>query len=122
LKDTLIYTDARRLEQVLHHFLQNACRHTYSGTITIRVKEYWDKETKRPMLQIRVDDTGVGVPHDQRDLLFLPFRKTEGKSEGLGMGLALCKQIAKLLGGKVYMDLCYEGGSSFVLEMPLEKV
>lgn len=122
LKDTLIYTDARRLEQVLHNFLENACRHTYSGTITIRVKEYQDNVTNRPMLQIRVDDTGVGVPYDQRDLLFLPFRKVDGKSEGLGMGLAICRQIAKMLGGKVYMDQNYEGGSSFVLEMPFDKV
>ena len=122
LKDTQIYTDAKRLEQVLHNFLLNACHHTYSGTITIRVKEYQDMETKRPMLQLRVDDTGVGIPQDQRDLLFLPFRKLDGKSEGLGMGLAICKQIAKMLGGKVYMDQYYEGGSSFVLEMPFEKV
>ena len=122
LKDTLIYTDARRLEQVLHNFLQNACRHTYSGTIIIRVKEYKDNETNRPMLQIRVDDTGVGVPYDQRDLLFLPFRKVDGKSEGLGMGLAICRQIAKMLGGRVYLDQYYEGGSSFVLEIPFEKV
>ena len=122
LKDTLIYTDAKRLEQVMHNFLQNACRHTYSGTITLRVKEYQNNETKKPMLQIRVDDTGVGVPHDQRDLLFLPFRKVDGKSEGLGMGLAICKQIAKMLGGKVYLDSNYEGGSSFVLEMPFEKI
>ena len=122
LKDTLIYTDGKRLEQVLHNFLLNACHHTYSGTITIRVKEYWDGAADRPMLQIRVDDTGIGIPPEQRDLLFLPFRKLEGKSEGLGMGLAISKQIAKMLGGKVYLDRYYEGGSSFVLELPFEKV
>jgi hypothetical protein len=38
------------------------------------------------------------------------------------MGLAICKQIAKMLGGKVYLDSNYEGGSSFVLEMPFEKI
>lgn len=122
LKDTNIYTDAKRLEQVLHNFLLNACRHTYSGTITLKVKAYEDADSKRPMLQIRVDDTGVGIPVDQRELLFLPFRKMDGKTEGLGMGLAICKQIAKLLGGKVYMDQYYEGGSGFVLEMPFEEV
>ena len=121
LKDIKIYTDAKRLEQVLHNFLVNACSHTYSGTITIRVKEYQDVETERPMLQIRVDDTGVGVPQDQRELLFLPFRKLD-ESGGLGMGLAICKQIAKMFGGKAYLDPYYEGGSSFVFEMPFEKV
>jgi len=122
LKDTYIYTDAKRLEQVLHNFLQNACRHTYGGTITLKVKNYLDITTKRPMLRIRVDDTGVGIPFEQRELLFLPFRKTEGNSEGLGMGLAICKQIAKMFGGKAYLDPYYVGGSSFVLEMPFDKV
>lgn len=122
LKDVKVYTDAKRLEQVLHNFLVNACSHTYSGTITIRVKEFEDAETKRPMLQLRVDDTGVGVPQDQRELLFLPFRKLDSTSEGLGMGLAICKQIAKMFGGKAYLDPYYEGGSSFVFEMPFEKV
>lgn len=121
LKETTIYTDAKRLEQLLHHFLKNACRHTYSGTITLKVKAYEEEATGWPMLQMRVDDTGVGIPVDQRDLLFLPFRKIDGKTEGLGMGLAICKQIAKMLGGKVYMDEHYEGGSSFVLEMPFER-
>lgn len=121
LKDAKIYTDAKRLEQVLHNFLLNACRHTYSGTITLKVKAYEDADSKRPMLQIRVDDTGVGIPVDQRELLFLPFRKMDGKTEGLGMGLAICKQIARMFGGKVYMDQYYEGGSGFVLEMPFER-
>jgi hypothetical protein len=123
LKDTKIYTDAKRLEQVLHNFLLNACHHTYSGTITLKVKAYEDAESKQPMLQIRVDDTGIGIPVDQRELLFLPFRKMDGKSEGLGMGLAICRQIAKMLGGKTYYDQYNaDGGSSFVLEMPFEKV
>lgn len=122
LKDTLIYTDAKRLEQVLHNFLLNACHHTYSGTIILKVKKYLETVSERPMLELRVDDTGVGIPIEQRELLFLPFRKMDGKSEGLGMGLAICKQIAKMLGGKVYIDQYYEGGSSFVLEMPLDEV
>ena len=122
LKDTYIYTDAKRLEQVLHHFLLNACHHTYGGTITLKVKAYDDMDTKRPMLRLRVDDTGVGIPVEQREFLFLPFRKMDGKSEGLGMGLALCKQIAKMLGGRAYLDQDYAGGSSFVLEIPFDKV
>ena len=120
LRDTKIYTDGKRLEQVLHHFLENACRHTHSGSITIRVKAFTD-ENGCQMLQMRVDDTGEGISEEQRELLFMPFRKIDGSSEGLGMGLALCKQIAKMLGGRVYLDQTYVGGSSFVLEMPFEE-
>ena len=63
-----------------------------------------------------------GVTYDQFELLFKPFRKVDNKSEGLGVGLAVCKEIARLLNGKVYLDTSYEGGSSFVFEMPFEPI
>lgn len=122
LKDVCLYTDGKRLEQILHHFLRNACDHTIRGAIFLKAKTYFDLESKRNILQLRVDDTGEGIPAEQRELLFMPFRKIDNKAEGLGIGLALCQQIAKLLGGRVYLDEEYMGGSSFVLEMPLEEV
>lgn len=122
LKDTFIYTDSKRLEQLLRNFLVNGCQHTSQGFVTLRVKTYADEETGRDMLQLRVDDTGEGVTYDQFELLFKPFRKVDNKSEGLGVGLAVCKEIARLLNGKVYLDTSYEGGSSFVFEMPFEPI
>lgn len=122
LKETCIYTDGKRLEQILHHFLRNACDHTIRGAILLKAKTYFDFVTRRNILQLRVDDTGEGIPYEQRELLFLPFRKVDNKEEGLGVGLALCQQIAILLGGRVYLDQEYVGGSSFVFEMPLEEL
>jgi hypothetical protein len=122
LQDTFIYTDGKRLEQLLRNFLINACQHTSSGSVTLKVKTFEDEETDREMLQLRVDDTGEGVPQDQFDLLFKPFRKVDTKSEGLGVGLTVCKEIARMLNGKVYMDKTYEDGSSFVFEMPFEAI
>ena len=58
---------------------------------------------------------------ENRSQLFLPFRKFDGVTEGLGMGLAISRQIAKMLGGRLYLDEDYEGGSSFVYEMPFEE-
>lgn len=122
LKDTFIYTDGKRLEQLLRNFLLNACHHTELGSITLKVKAYRDEKRGRRMLQIRVDDTGEGIPHERRSLLFKPFRKFDGQMEGLGLGLAICRQIAKLLGGVVYLNTHYVGGSSFVFEMPIEEI
>ena len=122
LKDTYIYTDRKRLEQLLRNFLTNACQHTTAGIITLKVKTFEDEESGREMLQLRVDDTGEGVARDQFDLLFRPFRKADNKSEGLGVGLAICKEIARLLNGRVYHDKDYENGSSFVFEMPFEAI
>ena len=122
LRDTFIYTDGKRLEQLLRNFLSNACRHTEVGSITLKAKAYRNEECGRRILQLRVDDTGDGIPHERRSLLFRPFRKFDGQTEGLGMGLAICHQIAKLLGGVVYLDTHYVGGSSFVFEMPFEEI
>lgn len=122
LKDTYIYTDGKRLEQLLRNIMANACQHTYAGTVTLKVKTFRDPEHCKKMLQIRVDDTGEGIPREQFPLLFRPFRKVDKKSEGLGMGLAICHQIAKMLNGRIYLDTDYVGGSSFVLEMPFDEV
>lgn len=122
LKDTYLYTDGKRLEQVLRIFLSNACQHTYAGCITIKVKVYDSLEDRRRMLQLRVDDTGIGVPKEQQPLLFMPFRKADKNTEGLGVGLAICKHIAKLLNGRVYFNDEYTEGASFVFEMPFEEI
>lgn len=122
LKDTYIYTDGKRLEQLLRIFLENACQHTGEGCVTLKVKTFESSETGRDMLQLRVDDTGEGIAPDQYDLLFKPFRKLDRKSEGLGVGLAICKEIARLLDGRVYFNDDYLEGASFVFEMPFEEV
>ena len=122
LQDTRVYTDARRLEQLLRNILHNACKHTAAGTITLKVKAFNDELDGQPMLQFRIDDTGVGIPHEHREGLFEPFRKVDQEAKGLGMGLAICKQIAKMLDGHIYLDHEYEGGSSFVFEMPFDEV
>ena len=122
LKDTYIYTDGKRLEQLVRIFLENACEHTKAGEVTLKVNTFELLENGQTMLQIRVDDTGVGIREDQYNLLFKPFRKLDRRSEGLGCGLALSREIAKLLDGRVYLDQDYRGGASFVFEMPLEEI
>ena len=122
LKDTYLYTDGKRLEQLIRIFLENACQHTSQGEVTLKVKTFELLDDNRTMLQIRVDDTGEGIPEMHRDQVFKPFWKLDQKQEGLGVGLAISRQIAALLGGRVYLDHDYNGGASFVFEMPLEQV
>ena len=109
------------MEQLLRNILSNACKHTKRGTITLGVDTF-EGEQHQPMLSFTITDTGVGIPHDKREELFTPFRKFHGATQGLGMGLAICKQIARMLGGHVYLDHEYTGGSRFVFEMPFEEM
>ena len=122
LQDTKIYTDGKRLEQLLRNILSNACKHTSAGTVTLKVGTFIDELDGQPMLRIQVDDTGIGIPHEHRETIFDPFRKVDAESKGLGMGLAICKQIAKMLDGHIYLDHEYSGGSSFVFEMPFVEI
>lgn len=122
LQDTRIYTDEKRLEQLLRNILSNACRHTAAGSITLKVSLFNDELDGEQMLRIRVDDTGSGIPMEKRDELFKPFKKLHDSTQGLGMGLAICKQIAKMLDGHIYLDHSYTEGSSFVFEMPFEAI
>ena len=121
LQDARIYTDGKRLEQLLRNVLSNACKHTHSGTITLKVGTFVDELDGQEMLRIRVDDTGVGIPQEHREHLFKSFRQLHDSSKGLGMGLAICKQIAKMLDGHIYLDHEYVGGSSFVFELPFSR-
>ena len=60
--------------------------------------------------------------YEKRDELFKPFKKLHESTQGLGMGLAICKQIAKMLDGHVYLDHDYTCGSSFVFDMPFDEI
>lgn len=122
LKEAYIYTDGRRLEQILRNLMLNACQHTDDGTITLRVGTFEAPKNRRKMLRISVDDTGDGIPKDHSELLFKPFHKVDLKTEGLGAGLAVSKGLAKLMNGDVYQDTSYKGGASFVFEMPFEDI
>ena len=82
LSDTRIYTDGKRLEQLLRNVLQNACKHTDEGSITLRVSTFEDELDGQPMLRISVDDTGTGIPHEHREHLFTPFRQVNTQSKG----------------------------------------
>ena len=122
LKEAFVYTDGRRLEQILRNLLVNACQHTDEGTITLKVSTFEAPNDRKKMLRISVEDTGEGIPKDQWDQLFKPFHKVDLKTEGLGAGLAVSKGLAKLMNGDVYQDTSYKGGASFVFEMPFEDI
>lgn len=64
------------------------------------------------------EDRGPGIAEKDIDKLFLPFNKTDGLSEGLGLGLPLTRRHARNLGGDLYLDADYKEGCRFILELP----
>jgi len=68
---------------------------------------------------LRVADNGPGVPEELRERVFDPFFTTKRDGEGTGVGLALCRTIAKAHGGGIAVEATPGGGATFVVRLPL---
>lgn len=111
----VIYTDARRVEQVLVNLLLNGLKFTESGFVELSYKV----DPLRGMTTFMVTDTGIGVPDGKEELIFDRFVKLSPMSQGAGLGLSICRMITELLKGKIYVDTTYKGpGTRFIFTIP----
>lgn len=112
----LVYGDAARIAQIIDNLVSNALKYSDAGTpVTVAVT------VNALEAQIRVTDRGVGVPEDERALLFNPFYRTTRTRDigGTGLGLYLCKQLASRHSGRLWLEESSTAGSVFVLAIPL---
>ena len=109
------------LIQILNNLVSNAIKFTEKGGITIEtgVSSYREKE----YAYISIADTGIGISKDHYNLIFQEFRQvSEGLNrsyEGTGLGLALCKKMTELMGGKILVESELGKGSVFTIYLPL---
>jgi signal transduction histidine kinase len=104
--------DARLLRRLIRNLLENARRH---GKPPVRVEVRRDG----PRAQIDVIDCGPGVPPADRERIFEPFHRRAGESSGAGLGLSLCRQIARLHGGDVAAVARADALSAFRVTLPI---
>jgi signal transduction histidine kinase len=113
----IIHGDGQRLEQVLLNLMTNAAKFTpRRGNITLRARK---RDTE---LLIQVQDTGIGIPKDEQDRLFKPYSRLSADRQrhpGLGLGLALAKQVVELHGGRIWVESEPGKGSTFSFSLPL---
>jgi signal transduction histidine kinase len=114
VSDTLtIMTHRDYLMKILNELIYNSKKFTTVGTITLRLR------TGARVVRFIVEDTGPGIPEESRDRIFTRFEKLDDFAEGLGLGLSVSRQFARMLGGDLTLDTHYTGGSRFILELPL---
>ena len=107
-----VHTNRHHLLIALTELLFNALHFTREGSVTMRITATGDT------VRFTVEDTGPGIPADKTDFVFEKFTKLDMFTDGLGLGLFLCRRVVQLLGGDLTLDTQYTDGSRFVLELP----
>ncbi len=111
-----IYANSMRLEQVLTNLIGNAIKFTDHGGITVSVSHYGER------LRISVTDTGIGIPQEHQEAIFLEFRRIEQSGRhagGAGLGLAISRRLVELMGGTIGLHSTPGEGSTFFVEFPI---
>ncbi|QXZ11849.1 histidine kinase [Pseudomonas sp. AO-1] len=113
-----LYTDDKKLAQILRNFISNSLKFTTRGEVRVSARlEGADK------VRFAVSDTGIGIAPELHGALFEDFSQVDSplqkRLRGTGLGLSLCKRFAALLGGEVGMDSTPGVGSTFFVIIPL---
>ena len=111
------YTDNRKLSQILRNFISNALKFTPQGEIRVSAELVGDM-----LVKFSVADTGIGIASEFHDAIFNDFTQVDSpiqkRLRGTGLGLALSKQLAQLLGGWVEVQSALGEGSTFSVIVP----
>lgn len=115
-----LHTDHQRLEQILKNLLSNAIKFTESGKVTLDISQ----DTASDSIRFAVQDSGIGIPEDQQEIIFEAFRQADGTTSrrygGTGLGLSISHDLATLLGGTITVNSVPNEGSTFTLVVPIE--
>lgn len=115
-----INADGLRMEQILMNLIENAIRYTENGQVTIQLLT-----SISDTIQVRVEDTGIGIPPKDIPYLFERFYRVEKSRSrefgGTGLGLAIVKQLVELQGGTIKVTSEVGNGTCFELEFPIAK-
>ena len=111
-------SDRKRIVKIVSSLLGNAYKFTPRGEVVAALR------VERGRVQYVVQDTGIGIPEDAQGMVFDEFRQVDGSATrrygGSGLGLALARRLARLLGGDIVLESVPGKGSTFTVDLPLE--
>jgi signal transduction histidine kinase len=111
-----VYADVERLSEVLVNLTDNAVKYTENGKITVSLTG------NDSIVQIRVQDSGIGIPSEDIPHLFEKFYRVDTTAtrtiNGTGLGLYICRKIIELYNGRIWVDSKLGKGSTFYINLP----
>ena len=121
--DQLVSSDEKKVFHVIRHLLSNAIKFSSEGQIEISISNIPAYRGSAERVSIVIQDSGPGIEPRLIKELFKPFQQADGsfrrQFQGMGIGLSICKAIAKLLGGSIYLENRVGGGLSVEFCFPV---
>ncbi|MCP4603757.1 MAG: response regulator [Proteobacteria bacterium] len=112
-----VNADENRLQQIMYNLIGNAVKFTETGSVKVSAI------VKESRMEVRVSDTGIGIPKEKIDRVFESFEQAEGSTArvygGTGLGLAVTKQLVELHDGEIWAESTEGQGSTFFFTLPI---
>jgi PAS domain S-box-containing protein len=116
-----VHSDLTKTRQMLLNIVSNAAKFTSDGTVTLLGEKFQKGNVE--WIRMAVRDTGIGIPEDKIEKIFQEFSQADESTTknfgGTGLGLALTRRLAEILGGVIRVESVVGQGSSFIIELPL---
>jgi signal transduction histidine kinase len=117
-----IKTDPKLMKKICNNLLVNAIKFTKEGSVRFTISV----DTEKQLGQIRVKDTGIGIPKEKQQMIFERFSQADSSSKrrygGTGLGLSIAKSAADILNAKIQVESEVNQGSTFILTFNLNQM
>ena len=132
--DSMIYPDIpstllgddHRIRQVLINLVGNAVKFTEKGSVTIKSRYKEEESDSQQYICFIISDTGIGMDQLTIEKLFQPFTQADASITrnygGTGLGLAICNDLAKAMGGEIFVDSTLGIGTTFIFQLSLQEL
>jgi PAS domain S-box-containing protein len=120
LKGVRFYGDSSRLRQILINLVGNALKFCDKGSVRVQAQRGYRDNV--PVLEVKIVDTGIGIPENKFDVIFERFKQADSSVSrrygGTGLGLPISKNLALMMGGDIEVESVLGEGSTFTLLVP----